>query len=54
MIISDVELAQNLDEYLEMLDKEDVIIIHDGQVTARLTKVNALPTDALVSSDRQD
>lgn len=45
MLISVAELAHNLEEYLGMLDREDVLVIHNGRVSARLTKADLSSND---------
>ena len=37
MIITAEELERNLDFYLDMASKEDIFIMVEGQITARLT-----------------
>ena len=49
MFITEAELAENLDAYLEALEKEDILITRDGAVVARLTKV--LPDADLENTD---
>lgn len=38
MFITEAELVENLDTYLEALEEEDILITRDGAVVARLTK----------------
>lgn len=39
MFITEAELAENLDAYIEALESEDILITRDGTVVARLTKL---------------
>ena len=49
MRITEEELVKNTDQYLEAVDKEDVIITRDGKPIAQLSKPHSDKLDTLHS-----